>query len=849
MVIEGSKSSAVHAGAPALRADCPDSARLERHARTELGPEEAGLLDRHLAECRACLGRYLELTRRSPAPDIPDCHIVSEIGRGRFGVVYKAWRLNERPGIVALKVLSGNGEMERSRFDREIAVLKRINSPSVVKCLDAGVTDAAVYFIMDYVQGVHLDEYLASSTTDLVAKLTVFQRVCRAVADAHAAGVVHRDLKPRNILIDADGQPHVFDFGICALETPDWSSWARRTITQAGDIIGTLRYMSPEQAWGGVAGAVDERSDIWSLGIMLYEIVTGGDYPYSLAGTDEKPPHEHLLEQIRKELPRLPRLEFLPRGRDLEVLLERCLAWEPQHRIQSVAQLGDDLARYCKGWRIKTKPLWIPYRLKRVAVGAATRSRWTFAAVFMALLAITLWATVYLFNVGWQVSGPPHQPMVNTDAAAAQADHARNAIVVVGVFDDTVEAVVSWASRHGLDGVGTDVTSWRAVHGHLMERLVSAQPRVVVWDYFFRTPQADDVHFVDGLTRLEESGVPVVLAVSRYGPGGRPDLSEGITGPLGPRLRHGGIVARDMVERPGEFVLAIRQPDATVVPGLALATLAAVLHPDARLDLEWSSRQRMISLLYELQPGAYLRQRDRIELTSTFKAGKRQTSVAPDDILGCRRFTLKEPQHWANRTVPYQTLLSCPDADLQTQVSGKLVIVGDLRKPRPAFAADRHRVKYGRSIAQDVPGCHLLADAVAGMLDGGYIRSAFPLAPPTFLSMMLVGLVGCLLPIRLATIRRFHFPHYRRLVWVALLGLAPACWLVMVIARSYAGVHLGMAGFSLLIPMAGSLLVESARNRHRILDSKRRGFDSLAMPTDGTITLASKPRTSPPEAG
>ncbi len=94
---------------------------------------------------------------------------------------------------------------------------------------------------MDLVEGVHLDEYLTSSCSDLGEKLTVFRRVCVAVADAHTCGVGHRDLKPSNILVTSDGQPHILDFGICAVETENWSSWSRQTITHVGDIIGTLK--------------------------------------------------------------------------------------------------------------------------------------------------------------------------------------------------------------------------------------------------------------------------------------------------------------------------------------------------------------------------------------------------------------------------------------------------------------------------------------------------------------------------------------------------------------------------------------------------------------------------------
>jgi CHASE2 domain-containing sensor protein len=828
---------------------CSDLERLAAHARNELAPEETAALDRHLTDCRPCLDRYVELGKRPLVPDIPDCHIVKEIGRGRFGVVYKAWWLKDKPRIVALKILSGAGEMEKHRFDREIAVLKKIDSPLIVKCLDSDTAGDTRYYVMDFVEGVHLDKYLAFSTHDLNEKLPVFQRVCRAVGDAHAAGVVHRDLKPSNILIDADGQPHILDFGICGVEKADWSSWDRSTITHAGDIMGTLKYMSPEQAWAGVAGPIGEPSDMWALGVMLYEIATGGDYPYPLGATVDKPAHEALLERIRKQLPRLPRLESVPRGRDLEILLERCLAWEPDRRLKSPRQLADDLERYCAGRRIKTKPLRIPYRLKRLAVGVATRSRWTFSAIFIATLGVILWFATYLFNVGWRVSGLLPQGQQAPSTMAVGSGQVPNDILIVGVFDDTIDAVVKFAGDRQIEGVTTDWRSWRAVHGFLMERLARAGPHVVSWDYYFRSTQPADAQLVAGVTSLEEAGVPVVLAALSYRQDGTPDLSPTITGPLGEGLRHGAIVARDMVRRPGEFVMAIKPDENTIVPSLVLATAAAVVHPDARLDLDWRGRRKRIDLLYQTEPGRYLRQRDRIELTRTYPADRRQKLVNRGDLLAFSAFPLERPEHWERRTVPYQTLLTCSDEDLQDLVMGKIVIIGDLRTAPFGVAADRHRVKYGQTIVDDVPGCYLLANATAGLLQGRILRSAFPPPMTTFAAMLLLAAVGCLLPINLATRKVLEQPRYRRVLWMVVLGLSATCFVVMCLTKGYVSVNLGMAGFALLTPMAGSFWVEFARNRHRILDRRRQSTEELRLGTDGTITLTPRRRTSHQEAG
>lgn len=864
---------------------CPDPVKLAEYARNNLGREDTPALDEHLAACRACLDRFLELGKRSLVPDIPGCHVVKEIGRGRFGAVYKAWWLKDKPRTVALKILTCPGEMEKSRFDREIAVLTKLDSPWIVKCLDSGVAawplqsrfagGDALYYVMDLVEGVHLDEYLEASTHDLKGKLTVFQRVCRGVADAHAKGVVHRDLKPRNILIDADGQPHILDFGICAVQATDWSdvalrrSWARGTITNPGDVIGTLRYMSPEQAWGGRAGAIDERTDIWALGVMLYEIVTDGGYPYSREATEEKPAHEALLERIRKELPRLPRLQSIPRGTELEVLLERCLAWEPDRRLESTAKLAEDLERFVSGKRIKTKPLWMPYRLKRLAVGAASRSRWMFSAAFVAILGMTLWPVTFLFGVGWQVNGYQYQgqddasapllssPLYQGGNEGGSQDRARDGILIVGVFDDTVDAVVNFASEARIDGVTTDVTTWRAVHGYLMERLAAGltptcgRPKAVVWDYYFSTPQPGDARLVSGIRKLEEAGIPVLLAALTYGEDGTPDLSPGITRPLGDQkgnpalpVRCGAIVARDMVQRPGEFVTAIKHDNGTVVPSLALATLAAVLHPDARLDLDWAGRTRRIDLLYEIKPGAYLRERDRIELTRVFEILHTRQLARAGDLLACNTFELVRPERWGRQTIPYQTLLTCPDDELQTLVTNKLIIIGDLRTTRIGFTPDRHPVKFGTSIIHDVPGCYLLADAVAGLLERRYVTAAFPLSPLTFVSMLLVAAVGCLLPIRLATRKELEKPFKRRLLLAALLALSASCVFGMTRANSYTGVHLAMGGLSLFFPMIGAFWVEFIRNRHRIADPNGNAFDNFVLTTGATLTMPRRRRRS-----
>lgn len=826
---------------------CPDITSLAGYARNDLPLDEVTPIEAHLPTCPTCLERYVELGKRSFMPEIRDCHVIKEIGRGRFGVVYKAWSLKDEPKIVALKVLSYPGEMEKSRFDREIAVLKKLDSPWIVKCFDSGTTSDAMYYIMEYVEGVHLDEYFDKTAPDLIVKLDVFQRVCRAVAAAHAEGVVHRDLKPRNILIDKNGDPHILDFGICAVESPDWTSWAKGTLTHMGDVIGTLRYMSPEQAWGGVSGPVDERSDIWSLGIMLYEMVTGGDYPYEMEPTPEKPAHEALLDRIRKELPHIPRLDFMERGRDMEILLDRSLSWEPDQRIESASLLADDLERYAEGKRIKTKPLWLPYRLKRLAVGAVTHKRWMFSAGFVAVLGVSLWLATFVFKVGWRVSG--HELLKERQTSASSVAAAPDDEVLIVAFkDETVDAVLEFAKRRGMSDVTTDIRTWRELHGNLMQRLAKIGPIGLVWDAYFPTAQLGDEKFLAGIETMEEAGVPVILVSLTYQADGTPDLSPIMKERLGKRLRHGVAVARYMVARPGEFIMAIKRSNQTILPSMALTTLAAILHPQAQLDLDWRGRERAITLLYKIRPGAYLRARDRLAVSKVFKHPRTESSVSDGDMLACMTFELERPEYWARRTVAYEDVLRCSEDELRAWAAGKLVIVGDLRTRAAGFVPDRHPVKFGTKVVEDVPGCFLLANAVSGLLNGEFVEAAFPPRPITFLIMLVLATMGCVLPIRITTRRAFDRAINRQLLWIAVITTAACGFAVMVLSSSYVAVHLGMACFAMATPMTGSCWVEFARNRHRIVDRSQRGLQSLSLSTAGTLTLPQKQQTSFREA-
>ena len=818
-----------------LETACPPLEQIANYARRALSEDLSRILEHHLSTCHPCMGLFRDQPQAEGTVDVPNCRIVSELGRGRFGVVYKAWWLTEQPRLVALKLLSYPGDMERHRFDREIQVLKKLHSPGIVRCLDSGPAGDRLYYIMDLIEGAHLDEYLKNRNLTLFDKLAVFQKVCVAVADAHAAGVVHRDLKPRNILVDTENRPHVLDFGICSVDHADWSGSLKGTITHRGDVIGTLRYMSPEQAWGGVAGEIDARSDVWALGIMLHEIATEGAYPYSLRDTPEKPPHEALLDRIRRELPRLPRLRHLDRGRDLETLIERCLAWEARHRLPGAAPLADDLERYIHCERIQTKPLSIGHRARRLAIGAVARSRWPFWSSFVAIALVASWFLTFVSGAGWTVSLSDGRGVVS--GHSTWRDEAR----VIGVMDESVPRLVEFAHANGLDSVSKDTRTWRPVHIRLLHRLRDAPPRLVLWDYYFQTPQPDDAALADAINTLERAGAPVVLAAATFDEDGRPVLSDALLQHLPTPHRFGAIVARDMVERPGEFVLAVRQASSLqIIPSITLAAVAAIHEPTASLEIEWWDRRDPLLMLYRIDERGFLRKRDRIETTRAFEAGAAADWLQPGDLVATATLPLDDPAHWERRTLRYEEVLFAEDQELHRLVGGRVVVIGDLRTRASATAPDRHRVLVGGEVRADVPGCYLLADSLVALLDGRVLRLAWPPSGWMMIGVLAAALTGCVVPARAALWRGLESPTARRAIWLALGATLLIATTALWRAHHPATVGIALCFVAAAISLAGSFAVEFARNRHRRAERARQAIEGFGFSSGGTITLPAR---------
>lgn len=326
------------------------------------------------------------------------------LGSGAMGMVWKAWD-PELGRVVALKQLrldAGAGAEAVARFQREARLAGRLHHPNIVGVHDVGIVDGRYYLTMDFVEGRTFAARLAEARPQrsptaatgtagapdragadgaLRRDVELLALIAEAVAYAHREGVVHRDLKPANVLLDAEGRPHVTDFGL-AKETAEAvrpsGTGAATAVTLGGQVIGTPAYMSPEQARGEVA-RVGPATDVWALGVMLYEVLAG-DPPFRGATGWE------VLAAVCGEEPEPPRRRNPRAPADLEAVCLCALARDPARRCPTAADLASDLRRWLGGDPVSARPSSFVGRSWRAA--ARRRQLWLPAVAAAAALAL-----------------------------------------------------------------------------------------------------------------------------------------------------------------------------------------------------------------------------------------------------------------------------------------------------------------------------------------------------------------------------------------------------------------------------------------------------------------------------
>jgi len=344
---------------------CPTLLELENHAAGHNGAVD---LHTHMQECARCRASVRDIRlnnallaelatrlapktskRIAPAPSMPlleSYELLEPIGHGVQGVVYKAVQKATKR-VVAIKFLLGGSfasERRRGRFDREVELAAAMRHPNIVTVFDSGATaDGRHFCAMEYVEGLPLDAFLGGPQLSVRETLRLFVKVCSAIEYAHQRGVIHRDLKPANILVDASGEPRVVDFGLAKLTGSDAPA-----MTQTGEFAGTFAYAAPEQTLGRPE-LLDTRTDVYALGVILYEMLTG-ELPYDTTGS-----LANVLRAVAACAPRAPASLRADIDGELHTILMKSLAKEPDRRYQSAGQLAADVEHYLAGEPIDAK--------------------------------------------------------------------------------------------------------------------------------------------------------------------------------------------------------------------------------------------------------------------------------------------------------------------------------------------------------------------------------------------------------------------------------------------------------------------------------------------------------------
>lgn len=327
---------------------------------------------------------------------LPNYEILMELGSGGQGVVYEAVHLPAQRRV-AIKILRDGpiaSRQQLERFRREIELVGRLRHPNIVNLYEVGEALGRPYFVMEHIEGWPVDEYAVLHRPSVRAVIEWFEKVCLAVSHAHQHGVIHRDLKSSNILIDESSEPRVVDFGLAK----DMGNCGEHTA--AGQVLGTLPYLAPEQVTGG-AGDADVRTDVYAIAVSLFKTLTHR-FPYSLGGSTKETIdaivgatpmrlRRAMVEELRPEFRRLQGV-----NEDLECILQKALAKEKERRYASADAFAADLRAYLDGRAVAARAGHNWYQLHK------TIRRYRVPIGVAAVVAIISTAGIYTSAASWR---------------------------------------------------------------------------------------------------------------------------------------------------------------------------------------------------------------------------------------------------------------------------------------------------------------------------------------------------------------------------------------------------------------------------------------------------------------
>lgn len=635
-------------------------------------------LERHLLHCAACRAAY----RTAATDHFPTCDnytIIRKVGQGGFGIVYQALH-HAKQRTEALKVLTPKSPLDARLFTNEVHLIASLRHPNIATLYDAQLDDEPKFFSMEFVHGQRFNDYLKNHAVTLGERVRIVKTVAEAVGYAHRQGVLHRDLKPQNILIDADGIPRIVDFGIAKRFTAHGPDDAPARGSDSDDKpAGTLGYIAPEQ----MAGAgVDGRADIYSLGALLFFSITGE--------------HPRLVRQPEKVQALLHKRK-IAQAADLAAIIRHCTQREPHLRYPNCDALSLDLQRFLVGEPISAgRAPSAAYRVARLATYQFRNHPMLTRVALVTLVALVLAPLYRTLEATWYVPAPVTD---ESDVVLVAYDERTEAAYTAGELTDRLPRVSP-----------LDRKSLRVLYGELVRRIAAAEPRVIVLDYYF--PDCHPEFDQPLLNALDNTDVPVIVGDKQFDRAGMPNTCPQLL----ERAAGCGALFGRKPRFPHEFdVLAyIQRGFEAPIPSLSVLAFAAARFPDAhpvlrieadRLVLRYRKRAPRTG-----EPRFIPNAEDRIPLPLERVAleGQERLVVAGDTVA-----FLKVPGNdvgaWRDAALNMLAVLHARPDELRERMHGRVVILG-----QTLGGLDRYTLRDDTTVY----GCEVQAQAIQALLRG-----------------------------------------------------------------------------------------------------------------------------------